>query len=290
MKTKVKSYYHKCSHTWTHLVICLETNSAVLIDPVLDYSSCSSTTSSEFIDNIIHDISEYKLKLHYVLETHIHADHLTAAAYIKIKLGTKTLIGKDVVKVQKTFKKVFNLHESFIPDGLQFNKLLSDKEKIKFGNCELIALSTPGHTIDSMSYIVGNNVFIGDTLFAPDYGSARCDFPGGDASTLFNSVQSIYALGKDKKLYLCHDYPAENREATAWYLSSEQQNNNKHLNSKMSKKEFVSLREARDKQLQMPGLLLPSVQVNITAGAMPVPEGNGISYLKIPINNLINKT
>jgi glyoxylase-like metal-dependent hydrolase (beta-lactamase superfamily II) len=287
MKTKVESYYHKSSHTWTHLVICLETNSAILIDPVLDYSACSSSTSSEFIDNIIHDISKAKLQLHYVLETHIHADHLTAAAYIKSKLGTKTFIGKNVIKVQETFKKVFNLNKDFVANGLQFNRLLSDKEKIKFGNCELTALSTPGHTLDSMSYIVGNNVFIGDTLFSPDYGSARCDFPGGDATTLFNSVQRLYALGNEKRLYLCHDYPAENTPAKPWYLSSEQQNNNKHLNCKVSKQEFVTLREARDKQLQVPGLLFQSVQVNITAGIMPVPEENGIGYLKIPIHYLI---
>jgi glyoxylase-like metal-dependent hydrolase (beta-lactamase superfamily II) len=290
MKIKVESYYHKSSYTWTHLVICQETNSAVLIDPVLDYSTSNSAISTDFIDGILEDIREHKLQLHYVLETHIHADHLTAAAYIKNKLGTKTLIGKDVVKVQETFKKVFNLDESFTPNGLQFNALLSDKEIIKFGNCELMALSTPGHTLDSMSYIVGNNVFIGDTLFSPDYGSARCDFPGGDAEILYVSVQSIYALGGDKKLYLCHDYPGENRAAKAWYLSSEQQNLNIHLKSNTSKKEFVDLRETRDKKLQVPKLLLPSVQINIAAGILPVPEGNGVSYLKIPVNNLSVKT
>jgi glyoxylase-like metal-dependent hydrolase (beta-lactamase superfamily II) len=289
MKIKVESYYHKSSYTWTHLVICIETNSAVLIDPVLDYSLSNSTISTDFIDNILNDIREYKCQIHYVLETHIHADHLTAAAYIKSKLGTKTLIGKNVIKVQETFKKVFNLDEEFIPNGLQFNALLSDKEIIKFGNCELMAISTPGHTIDSMSYIVGTNVFIGDTLFSPDYGSARCDFPGGNAATLYDSVQNIYALGKEKKLYLCHDYPGENRAAKACYLSSEQQKFNIHLKSNTSKKEFVNLRESRDKNLQVPGLLLPSVQVNIAAGVMPEPEDNGVSYLKIPINKLAVK-
>lgn len=289
MKIEVKSFYHNNTFTWSHLVVCFETKSAVLIDPVLDYQQANGTTSTESVDEIIKYITDNTIELKYVLETHIHADHLTSSAYLHNKLGSKTIIGEGVIEVQKTFKDFFNLDEKFIPNGSQFNKLLSDKDTLKFGQCELTAMHTPGHTLDSMCYIVDDNVFIGDTLFAPNYGSARCDFPGGDAAILYDSVNKIYSLGQNKKLYLCHDYPIKNRKPRPYFLSSEQQQYNVHLPSDVTKKEFVSLRENRDKQLNNPQLIYPSVQVNMAAGILPNPEINGVSYLKIPISSIADK-
>jgi glyoxylase-like metal-dependent hydrolase (beta-lactamase superfamily II) len=285
LKIKVKSYYHSNTFTWSHLVICQKTNVAILIDPVLDFKQQNGTTSTQSSDEIIDYITQNKIDLKLLLETHIHADHLTASAYIHKKLGCKTMIGKGVIEVQKTFKEFFNLGADFNPNGSQFNGLLADKETIKFGQCELTAMHTPGHTIDSMTYIVDDNIFIGDTLFAPNYGSARCDFPGGDAATLYDSVHRIYALGANKKLYLCHDYPKSIREPQPYFLSSEQQENNVHLNKNTSKGDFIKLRENRDKKLDNPKLIFPSVQVNIAAGVLPLPEDNGVSYLKMPISN-----
>jgi glyoxylase-like metal-dependent hydrolase (beta-lactamase superfamily II) len=257
---------------------------AVIIDPVLDYSANNANTKTTFTDTILDYIERNKIKLKYILETHAHADHLSSAAYIQKKLSAEILIGEGIVNVQETFKHIYNLGTEFKANGKQFNALLADKQVIKFGTCELMAVHTPGHTNDSMSYVVGDCVFIGDTLFAPDYGSARCDFPGGAAETLFDSVHIIYALGADKKLYLCHDYPVNDREPKAWFYSSEQQQQNVHLCINRTKSEFIKLRKSRDEKLKVPELIIPSIQVNISAGHLPEPENNGISYLKTPLN------
>lgn len=286
MNTKVKSFYHQDTYTWTHLVVCRETLQAVIIDPVLDYSANNANTKTTFTDTVLEYIKRNRIELKYILETHAHADHLSSAAYIQEKLKAKILIGEGIVNVQETFKKIYNLGSEFKANGKQFNALLSDKQIIEFGTNTLTAIHTPGHTNDSMSYRVGEHVFIGDTLFAPDYGSARCDFPGGDAATLFDSVHTIYALGTDKKLYLCHDYPVNGRKPIAWFYSSKQQQDNIHLCKNRTKSEFIKLREARDKQLTVPELIIPSIQVNISAGHLPEPDENGIRYLKTPLNVL----
>ncbi len=285
MNHKVKSFYHNYTYTWTHLVICNKTNSAVLIDPVLDYNPNNANTSTEFIDEILSYVSNKNIKLMYVMETHAHADHLTSAVHVHKKTDAKIAIGQKILSVQQAFKKVFNLGEEFQADGSQFDELLEDGDALSFGECQIIAMHTPGHTDDSMSYIIGDSVFIGDTLFSPDYGSARCDFPGGDAKKLYDSIQKIYALGENKKLYLCHDYPPETRQPRAWFSSSDQQQLNKHL-SNASKEEFVSMRNNRDATLNQPRLIIPSIQVNIAAGHFPEPESNGHVYLKTPVNLL----
>jgi glyoxylase-like metal-dependent hydrolase (beta-lactamase superfamily II) len=289
LNSKVKSFFHTPTYTWTHLVTCQDKNIAVLIDPVLDYCANNANTSTQFTDNILDYIEVNHITLKYVLETHAHADHLTSADYIRQKMETQTLIGAGITSVQQTFKKIFNLDNNFQINGSQFNLLLKDKDTIKFGNCQMKVMHTPGHTNDSMSYIIGDNVFIGDTLFSPDYGTARCDFPGGDTEKLYDSIQAIYQLGEDKKLYLCHDYPPNDRQPQAWYGSKQQQQNNIHLRQGISKSEFVKMRNARDKKLNQPRLIIPSIQINIDAGRFPQPESNGIAYLKTPLNTLADK-
>ena len=289
MNPKVKSFFHTSTYTWTHLVICQNKNTAILIDPVLDYCANNANTSSQFTDNILDYIEAKQIELKYVVETHAHADHLTSAHYIQQKMMVQTVIGEGITSVQQTFKKVFSLGNNFQTNGNQFNLLLKDKDIVKFGNCQMTAMHTPGHTNDSMSYIIGDYVFIGDTLFSPDYGSARCDFPGGDTEKLYDSIQAIYQLGEEKRLYLCHDYPPNDRDPQAWYSSKEQQQNNIHLNKGVSKNDFIKMRDARDKKLNQPRLIIPSIQVNIDAGRFPEPGFNGISYLKIPLNTLGGK-
>ncbi len=286
MKTKVKSFYHHDTSTWTHLAICEDTKVAILIDPVLDYTAHNAMTSTEFSDNILDYIKGHNITLKYIIETHAHADHLTSAAYIQDKSDARIVIGEEITGVQETFKKIFNLGDDFKTNGSQFAILLMDKDVLTFGNCQLQAIHTPGHTDDSMSYIVDDIIFIGDTLFSPDYGSARCDFPGGSAEKLYDSIQKIYSLGAENKLYLCHDYPPAGRQPQAWFYTHEQMQNNIHLQQTVSKSVFVQLRENRDKQLSQPQLIIPSIQVNIDAGRLPEPENNGISYLKVPLNTI----
>ena len=288
LKLKVKSFYHEYTYTWTHLVVCKNTKEAVLIDPVLDYNPNNANTSTVFIDRVLGYISQRNIKLSHIIETHAHADHLTSAQYIKSKIDAQTVIGHNISSVQSFFKKVFNFDSSFKVDGSQFDKLLKHKEGLKFGDCEILAMHTPGHTDDSMSYIIGDCAFIGDTLFSPDYGSARCDFPGGSSEKLYDSVQNIYNLGNHMKLYLCHDYPPKSRQPKAMFMSSEQQEKNVHLNNTTTKTAFIKMRNKRDAKLNQPRLIIPAIQVNITSGELPQPENNGKTYLKIPLNVIGN--
>jgi glyoxylase-like metal-dependent hydrolase (beta-lactamase superfamily II) len=252
----------------------------------LDYNSHNANTSTHSTDEVLHYLRAKKLILHYVLETHAHADHLTSAAYIRKKTKAQVAIGTQIQSVQETFKEIFNFDDSLQIDGSQFDTLLKEGDEIALGQCQIKVMHTPGHTNDSMAFICGDCVFIGDTLFSPDYGSARCDFPGGNAEKLFDSVQKIYALGDGMKLYLCHDYPPNNRKALAWFLSSVQQSDNKHIKLSTKKQDFVQMRQQRDVQLNQPKLIIPSIQVNIRAGNFPQSESNGKIYLKIPINIL----
>jgi len=286
LNPKVKSFYHQDTFTWTHVVSCPKTGITAIIDPVLDYNARNANTSTDSIDAILNYIKQNNLSLEYVLETHAHADHITSAAYIVQQLKVKVAIGKQIQSVQETFKGIFNLGDSFKTDGSQFNQLLNGGDEVIVGELNIKVMHTPGHTNDSMTFICADCVFIGDTLFSPDYGSARCDFPGGDAKKLFDSIQKIYALGKNKKLYLCHDYPPKNRKPLAWFLSSVQQTENIHINHSVTKEDFVRMREKRDAHLNQPKLIIPSIQVNIRAGKFPTPEQNGQIYLKIPLNVL----
>ncbi len=286
MNPKVKSFYHQDTFTWTHVVSCPETKITAIVDPVLDYNSHNANTSTHSTDEVLDYLKAKKLTLHYVLETHAHADHLTSAAYISKKTKAQVAIGTQIQSVQKTFKDIFNFDDSFQTNGSQFDTLLKEGDEIALGQCKIKFMHTPGHTNDSMTFICGDCVFIGDTLFSPDYGSARCDFPGGDAGKLFDSVQKIYALGENMKLYLCHDYPPNNRKPLAWFLSSVQQSENIHINLSTKKQDFVQMRQQRDAQLNQPKLIIPSIQVNIRAGNFPQPESNGKTYLKIPLDVL----
>jgi glyoxylase-like metal-dependent hydrolase (beta-lactamase superfamily II) len=254
-----------------------------IIDPVLDYNPNNAHVTTLFADKILNYIESHQLSLLYILETHAHADHLTSAAYLSEKYQAKVAIGKKITSVQSTFKAIFNLKE-FKSDGSQFDLLMGNNHILELGKCQIKTLSTPGHTNDSLSYIVGDCVFIGDTLFSPDYGTARCDFPGGDAGKLYYSIQNIYALGEQMKLYLCHDYPPNNRLPQAWFVSAEQQANNIHINKNTQKDDFIAMRNKRDALLNQPRLIIPSIQVNIAAGHFPKPESNGTIYLKTPIN------
>ncbi|MDH3335720.1 MAG: MBL fold metallo-hydrolase [Rhodospirillaceae bacterium] len=283
----VKAFFDPATYTVTYLVSDSATKSTAIIDPVLDYDPKSGRTSTKSADEVISYIQAEDLKIEWILETHVHADHLTAAPYIKEKLGGKIAIGAKVPLVQETFKKLFNENDNFATDGSQFDVLLGEGDKIKIGNLEGNVMETPGHTPACVTYVFGDAVFVGDTMFMPDFGTARCDFPGGNAETLYNSIHRVMELPDSTRIFTCHDYLAEGRKEYAWESTvGEQKAKNVHINEKVSKDEFVKMRSEKDKTLNMPVLILPSVQVNMRAGHMPEPEANGISYLKIPVNGV----
>ncbi len=274
--------------TWTiSYVVHAEGDPAcAIIDPVLDYDPKSGRTSTSSADRIIEFVRSQQLTVQWILETHAHADHVSAAAYLKRELGGKTAIGDRIGLVQAQFKRIFNLEPDFASDGSQFDHLLHDDECFALGSAHARALLVPGHTPACMAYQFGDAVFVGDTLFLPDVGSARCDFPGGDAAQLYASVQRLLALDDDTRLFMCHDYPPAGRDFAFQTTVRAQREHNIHLHQGISQAEFVALRTARDKTLEMPVLMLPSVQINIRAGALPPPEANGVSYAKIPLNLL----
>ena len=274
--------------TWTvtYVVCQREGGACAIIDSVLDYDPKSGRTSTESADRVIAFVREKNLTVQWILETHAHADHLTAAPYLKAKLGGQTAIGHRITAVQRVFKDIFHLEDAFEPNGQQFNHLLADNETFAIGNLTATTLSVPGHTPACVAYHIGDAVFVGDTLFMPDVGSARCDFPGGDAKTLYASVQKILSLPSSTRLFMCHDYPPDDRAVRFETTVAEQRAHNIHLNDGMDEATFIQLRTARDKTLAMPVLILPSVQINIRAGEFPPPEDNGVAYLKIPLNAL----
>lgn len=284
MTTDVESFFDPDTFTLTHLITDPETNAAALIDPVLDYDPKSGRTSSKSADSALARIQERALKLEWVLETHVHADHLTAAAYIRDKTGAKIATGNNVTSVQKTFADIFNL-----PDvdttGAVFDRLLDDGESIHIGNLAGTVMHTPGHTPSCITYVFGDAAFIGDTLFAPDYGSARCDFPGGDGATLYSSIQRILSLPEETRLFLCHDYQPNGRDLVVSATVAEQREN-VHMKASTDAKAYDAMRREKDATLSMPVLILPSVQVNIRAGDLPEPESNGTRFIKIPLDRL----
>jgi glyoxylase-like metal-dependent hydrolase (beta-lactamase superfamily II) len=291
---QVESQFDPATSTFSHILWDEATRQCALIDSVLDYDPKSGRTNTASADRLVERVNALQLKVQWLLETHVHADHLSAAPYLKKKLGGQLAIGGFITTVQNVFGKIFNAGPEFARDGSQFDRLLSDREVFAVGGLLVTAMHTPGHTPACMTYVVQDPsvqpvhtvAFVGDTLFMPDYGSARCDFPGGNASTLYQSIQKVLALPGDTTLYLCHDYPPSDREPQCVTTVAAQKAGNVHVHDGVSEAEFVAMRGARDATLAMPVLLLPSVQVNMRAGHMPQPEANGVCYLKIPVDVL----
>ena len=274
--------------TWTVTYVVYEKvgSACAIIDSVLDYDHKSGRTHTTSADKVIAFVKEKNLKVEWILETHAHADHVTAAPYLKEKLGGVTAIGDHIQQVQKVFQGVFNLEASFKTDGSQFGHLLKEDEEFKIGELTAKTLFVPGHTPACVAYQIGDAVFVGDTMFMPDVGTARCDFPGGDAKVLYQSVRKLLSLPNETRLFMCHDYPPTDRAICFETTVAEQREKNIHVHDGVSEAEFVSMRSKRDATLEMPVLILPSVQVNIRAGEMPPAEANGVAYLKIPMNLL----
>ncbi|MBL8836346.1 MAG: MBL fold metallo-hydrolase [Alphaproteobacteria bacterium] len=286
VQPEVKGFFDPATFTISYVVSDPRTRRAAIIDSVLDYDPKSGRTRTASADAIIAHVKEAGLAVDWHLETHAHADHLSAAPYLKQALGGRIAIGEHITTVQRTFKTVFNAEPGFATDGRQFDALLKDGETFAIGEFRARVMHTPGHTPACVTYVVGDSAFVGDTLFMPDYGTARCDFPGGDARVLYASIRKVLALPADTKLYMCHDYQPGGR-APAWQTTvAEERASNLHVRDGVSEDAFVAMRTARDKTLDMPVLILPSVQVNMRAGAFPPPEDNGIRYLKIPLNAL----
>ena len=281
----IQSFFDPETSTVTHVVSDPATARAAIIDSVLDYDPKSGHTSHASADKVIAHVRQAGLHVDWLLETHAHADHLSAAPYLKEKLGGKIAIGRHICEVQGVFKKIFNAPD-MNTEGAEFDHLFDDGERFQIGQVEVRVMHTPGHTPACLTYLMGRDAFVGDTLFMPDYGSARCDFPGGDAAVLYRSIKKVLALAPDTRLHLCHDYPPGGR-APAWVSTvAEERAGNIHFHDGVSAAVFVSLRTARDKTLAMPVLILPAVQVNVRAGQLPPPEDNGVRYLKIPVNLL----
>jgi len=286
-KPIVKSFFDAATNTITHIAYDATSKEAIILDPVLDYCEASGRTNTTAADQIIAFTEANALKTKYIIETHAHADHLSSAPYLKEKLGGKTVIGTHIDAVQKVFGDVFNAEDGFATDGSQFDVLVNDGQKFTLGDIEVTAIHTPGHTPACMSWLIGDAVFVGDTLFMPDYGTARCDFPGGSAETLYNSIQKLFALPDETRVFLCHDYKAPGRDEFVWETTiGEEKRNNKHVGKGADMDSFVKMRTERDAGLDMPKLILPSVQVNMRAGEFPPAEDNGTTYLKIPLNAL----
>ena len=281
----VKAFFDPQTWTYTYVVYESKGSACIVIDSVLNYDPKSGRTKTESADEVIAFIKENRLQLDWILETHAHADHLTAAPYIQEKLGGKIAIGDHITTVQSVFKGVFNLDDIAV-DGSQFDVLIKEGEPIAFGNLSFKALYVPGHTPACMAYEIGDSIFVGDTLFMPDVGTARCDFPGGSAGNLYRSIQSILKYPPSTKLYMCHAYPPNGRPPEYQSTVADQKKSNIHVHDGVTEEQFVAMRNKRDAGLEMPVLILPSIQVNIRAGHMPKPEGNGTAYLKIPLNAL----
>lgn len=284
-RPQVKAFFDEDTFTVSYVVRDPGSTACAIIDSVLDYDPASGRTSHASADEVVAYVQAEGLDVVWQLETHAHADHLSAAPYLQSALGGRLAIGEKIVRVQDTFGKLFNAGSDFARDGRQFDHLFQDGEGFGLGGLEAVALHVPGHTPACLAYVVGDAVFVGDTLFMPDYGTARCDFPGGDAATLYRSIQRLLALPDETRVFLCHDYKAPGRTAFAWETTiGDQRRDNIHVHAGVSEAEFVAMREARDRSLDMPRLILPSVQVNMRGGRMPEPEDNGVRYLKIPID------
>ncbi|GAA4777664.1 MBL fold metallo-hydrolase [Stakelama sediminis] len=281
----VKSFFDEATFTASHVVHDPATQYAAIIDSVLDYDAASGRTTHESADEIIAYVRQEGLKIEWLLETHAHADHLSAAPYLQEKLGGKLAIGREIITVQQTFGKLFNAGTEFERDGSQFDRLFDDGDTFEIGNLHAAVLHVPGHTPADLAYIIGDAVFPGDTIFMPDFGTARADFPGGDAHRLYHSIRRLLSLPREARLFLCHDYKADGRDEFVWETTiGAERDENVHAHDGVSEDAFVTMRTERDRTLDMPKLLMPSVQVNMRGGRLPEPEENGTRYIKIPIN------
>jgi len=287
MGPTVRTFFDEATFTATHVVVDPATKRAAIVDSVLDYDPKAGRTSTASADAVVAWVREHGLSIDWLLETHAHADHLSAAPYLKDKLGGQIAIGEHITTVQQTFGKVFNAGPDFATDGSQFDHLFKDGETFRIGELAARVMHTPGHTPACVSYVIGDAVFVGDTIFMPDYGTARCDFPGGDARTLYRSIRKLLDLPPDTRIFLCHDYKAPGRDEYVWETTvAAERANNIHVHDGVSEQAFVKMRTTRDATLAMPVLILPAVQVNMRAGQLPPPEDNGVRYLKIPLNAL----
>jgi len=282
----VHAQHHAGSGTWTYVVADADSGDALIIDPVLDYDAASGRTGTASAQHLLEVVASNGYRVGWILETHAHADHLSAAAWLKSQLGARTAIGVGIGRVQAHFKSLFNLGADFASDGSQFDRLFADDEEFQIGGIAARVIAVPGHTEDSIAYLIGDALFPGDSLFLPDAGTARCDFPGGDAATLYRSIQRLFALPDTTRVFVCHDYAPGGRELRCETTIGQQKADNIHVGGERGEGEFVALRSARDATLAVPALLLPAVQVNIRAGELPPPEGDGERYLKIPVNRL----
>lgn len=282
----VRSFFDPATSTFTHVVFDQAGGRAAVVDPVLDFDAASGRTRHESADKVIAFVREQRLTVDWVLETHAHADHLSAAPFIQAQLGGRIAIGEAIRRVQGVFKPIFNLEPGFATDGSQFDHLFADGEVFAIGGLQAEAWHVPGHTPADLAYVIGDVVFVGDTLFPPDVGTARCDFPGGDAHALYRSIQRLLALPDDTRLFMCHDYPTTDRAPVAMSTVGEQRRGNIHVHEGVDEAGFVAMRQARDATLDMPRLILPAIQVNVRAGHLPPPEADGQRYLKLPVNVL----
>ena len=285
-QAETHAFFDPATWTVTYVVWDPASRHAAVIDPVLDYDFKSGHTHTESAERVLVFLQAHRLQVDWILETHAHADHLSGAHYLQERVGGRMAIGEHIREVQAVFSKLFNFERSFMPDGRQFDHLFKDGETFMIGGIEATALLVPGHTPADMAYRVGGAVFVGDTLFMPDVGTARADFPGGDAHQLYRSIHRILQLPPDTVVYVCHDYPPASREP-AWQTTvAEQRARNVHVHDGIGEDEFVAMRTARDATLGMPTLILPAIQVNVRAGEMPPADDNGIAYLRIPLNAL----
>lgn len=282
---QIKAFFDEPTFTVTYVVHDPESLRAAIVDSVLDYDPASGRTSFSAAEAVLAYVEEKGLSVDWHLETHAHADHLSAAPYLQQKIGGKIAIGEHIVIVQETFGKLFNAGTDFERDGSDFDRLWKDGDRFRIGNLDVTVLHVPGHTPACIAYVIGDAVFVGDTMFMPDYGTARADFPGGDARTLYQSAMRLLSLPPETRLFMCHDYLPEGRKDYVWETTVEAERKaNVHIHEGVSEDEFVAMREARDKTLAMPRLILPSVQVNMRAGHLPPAEDNGVIYLKIPVS------
>ncbi|TCD04982.1 MBL fold metallo-hydrolase [Erythrobacteraceae bacterium CFH 75059] len=285
LRPSIAGFFDEATNTVSYVVHDPSTREAAIIDSVLDYEAAAGRTSHRSADRIIEYVTANDLKVTWLIETHAHADHISAAPYLQERLGGKLAIGREIIRVQEVFGKLFNAGTEFERDGSQFDVLFEDGETFRLGELEGIALHVPGHTPADMAFIIGDAAFVGDTIFMPDFGTARADFPGGDAGQLFRSIRRLLSLPEDTRLFLCHDYKAPGRDEYAWETTvGLQRKGNIHVRDGVTEEEFVKMRTERDRTLAMPNLIMPSVQVNIRGGRLPEPEDNGVSYIKIPVN------
>ncbi len=286
-KPQVQGFFDSATNTISYVIADLDSGQCAIIDSVLDFDMAAGRTNTHCADQLIDYLGKEGLSLQWIIDTHVHADHIRAAFYLKQQLGGKTAISKRVGETQKVFAELFGEGQSFSTDGSQFDYLFDDDEEYKIGELNAVAMHTPGHTPACMSHLIGDAIFVGDTLFVPDYGTARCDFPGGDARQLYRSIQKIFSLADETRVFLCHDYMPEGRNEFVWETTiSAQRDENIHLQNGVDEDCFVKMRLSRDKGLSVPTLILPSVQINIRAGELPNAQSNGKRYLKIPLNSL----